>query len=435
MATFNPVCYKSPYEGVGDSAKTQLSTFHLLESVDRYLALSCPNLSHADDFGRELRTFQQVVIVLKEFCPFIETIAPGVCALKLRGPSRYFGGEDNLSELIHNRIATLVNAKITDKRLAIDVASISPVRIGIANGLWASLVAINNPRSTVLRVASIELGNYSGITSVVPTDTTSDFLAELPVSLLPNTNIIGTLHKLGINTIGSFANLTTEDVFSRFGKQVLLLHEMAKGLRSEVPGIRHYQKRNTLPPNIQPAKQQDFWGGSDASKERALGSLHKLESILGPEQIFIARLQGGWAPDDQYRFIPWNLQQTLRGSRGKLSSRPVLADKEKPWPGHFTHPFPSLVLVKPVLVHLRSNTQQAITVTRRSMLSDKPADISINGSQWHKVVNYAGPWTHESQWWSKHPKRQAYIQLTASNGCNCLLVFEHKTWFLNSVYD
>ena len=40
-----------------------------------------------------LRQFCRVVDALREVCPWVDAVRPGVCALPVRGPARYFGGE------------------------------------------------------------------------------------------------------------------------------------------------------------------------------------------------------------------------------------------------------------------------------------------------------------------------------------------------------
>jgi len=52
----------------------------------------------APDFG-------QVVSVVEEFCPRVEVLRPGACAIGVRGPARYFGGEGALAAKIIDAVA------------------------------------------------------------------------------------------------------------------------------------------------------------------------------------------------------------------------------------------------------------------------------------------------------------------------------------------
>ncbi|HEX7267986.1 MAG TPA: hypothetical protein VF256_11235, partial [Streptosporangiaceae bacterium] len=45
------------------------------------------------DTGPGAPEFGQVVSVVEGFCPRVEVLHPGACAIGARGPARYFGGE------------------------------------------------------------------------------------------------------------------------------------------------------------------------------------------------------------------------------------------------------------------------------------------------------------------------------------------------------
>jgi nucleotidyltransferase/DNA polymerase involved in DNA repair len=57
------------------------------------------------------------------------------------------------------------------------------------------------------------------------------FLAPLPIQHLPlSFDIQESLQHLGIKTIGQFANLSKEELQERFGKHIILTHELANGI-------------------------------------------------------------------------------------------------------------------------------------------------------------------------------------------------------------
>ncbi len=79
-------------------------------SPPRVLVLRCPDLlalvdaqdvsgsaGNVPDASPEAqeasRAFEPVVAIVEEFCPQVEVLRPGVCAIATRGPARYFGGE------------------------------------------------------------------------------------------------------------------------------------------------------------------------------------------------------------------------------------------------------------------------------------------------------------------------------------------------------
>ena len=43
------------------------------------------------------RAFEQVVRAVEAFCPQVEVLRPGACAIGASGPARYFGGEEELA--------------------------------------------------------------------------------------------------------------------------------------------------------------------------------------------------------------------------------------------------------------------------------------------------------------------------------------------------
>src|SRR3954469_21147129 len=57
------------------------------------------------DPEREARAREPVVAAVEAFCPRLEIVRPGVCAVATRGPSRYFGGDDALAERVTKAVA------------------------------------------------------------------------------------------------------------------------------------------------------------------------------------------------------------------------------------------------------------------------------------------------------------------------------------------
>src|SRR5580692_5844089 len=61
----------------------------------------CPGVVMlAPDPHGQARVFEPVVGALTDLCPGLEVLRPGLCALAVRGPARYFGGERSLVEKI-----------------------------------------------------------------------------------------------------------------------------------------------------------------------------------------------------------------------------------------------------------------------------------------------------------------------------------------------
>ena len=170
---------------------------------------TAPGSGEVWDTGPGAPEFGQVVSVVEGFCPRVEVLHPGACAIGARGPARYFGGEGALAAKIIEAVA--------DGGLA--------CQVGIADGLFAALLAAEHaqrPRDT--RRAQ------PGAVMRVPPGRTRAFLAPLPVSVLDSPDLADLLPRLGIRTLGEFASLPAAGVANRFGIPGVVAHRLARGL-------------------------------------------------------------------------------------------------------------------------------------------------------------------------------------------------------------
>ncbi len=168
----------------------------------------------APDPAAEARAFAPVLQALDDLTPRIEIDRPGQCAFLARGPSRYFGGDQPMSE----RAARLV-ADVLD--------GCTSVHVGTADSRFAAL-----------RAASLAEANHA---RVVPAGASAAFLASLPIGLLvADVNVpakrkvledlVDVLVRLGLTTMGAFAELDVGDVIARFGAVGVQAHTWALGL-------------------------------------------------------------------------------------------------------------------------------------------------------------------------------------------------------------
>ncbi|HEY0697855.1 MAG TPA: DNA polymerase Y family protein, partial [Micromonospora sp.] len=156
----------------------------------------CPGLIVVEhDPGRDARAFEPVVAAVEQIVAGVEVVRPGGCALAVRGPARYFGGEERAAERIVEQIAQ-------------DCAVES--QVGIADGLFAAGLAARTGQ-------------------IVPPGGTAEFLAGLPVRVLGRPDLADLLRRLGIRTLGDFAALPAGDVLARFGADAVLAHRLAAG--------------------------------------------------------------------------------------------------------------------------------------------------------------------------------------------------------------
>src|ERR1700722_17737230 len=148
--------------------------------------------------GAAARAFEPVVTIVEEFCPQVEILRPGVCAIPVRGPARYFGGE---AELARNLAEAVCRGGFT-------------CQVGIADGLFAAGLAARTGPTGLL----------------VPPGSAREFLAGFPVGVLGLPELCELLPRLGIETLGQLAVLPPAEAASRFGAEGKLACRLARGL-------------------------------------------------------------------------------------------------------------------------------------------------------------------------------------------------------------
>jgi protein ImuB len=159
----------------------------------------CPDLVQCqDDPDAQGRLFEQVAAAVEDFCPRVEVVRPGVCAIPVRGPARYFGGEQALAE----RVGDAVTARGFT------------CTVGVADGVFAAGLAAR--------------AGEAGI--VVSPGGTPEFLVPHSVAVLDRAELASLLVRLGIRTLGEFAALPPGDVLARFGPDGGAAHRLARGL-------------------------------------------------------------------------------------------------------------------------------------------------------------------------------------------------------------
>jgi len=179
----------------------------------RIMVVRCPPLCGPDASPagpQAARLFERVIGAVTGFCPNVEATEPGVCAFGVRGPARYFGGEEVLASKIIAAVAGL------------GVKS----RIGVADGMFAALLAARRAEP----VDSAGPADPAGPVLVIPPGGTAGFLAAQPVSVLADQDLAGLLKRLGLLTLGDLAALPASDVASRFGDAGEAVHRLARGL-------------------------------------------------------------------------------------------------------------------------------------------------------------------------------------------------------------
>jgi protein ImuB len=169
----------------------------------------CAGLTVIDaDDSSDARAFDVVVRAVEELVPLLVLDRPGRLSFPTRGPSRYFGGDDALARRVLDTVRAI---------------GIDDVRVGIADGdLAAGLAA----RATDV--------------VVVPPGETPGFLAPWSVGVLAphvegGAELAELLVRLGLRTVGAFAELPEAAVLARFGLAGVHAHRLARGEAVEGP--------------------------------------------------------------------------------------------------------------------------------------------------------------------------------------------------------
>ena len=443
----------------------------------------CPGLVVTQhDPDRDARAYEPVVAAVEAFCPRLEIVRPGVCAVATRGPSRFFGGDESLAAKVAGALAHVGGST------------------GIADGPFAAELAARNNQ-------------------VVPPGGTAAFLSSFPVDVLDLPELADLLIRLGIRTLGDLAALPAASVHARFGPEGLRAHRLASAtderpLAARVPppdfsvaaeldppaervetavfaarGLAHrlceeltaqglaisclrveadtehgetlvrrwrlegatplvlaervrWQLDGWLAGTVGPTggltllrlapdevvpdggHQLGFWGGDRALDDRAARALVHVQGLLGTEAVATAVPAGGRAPAEQVRLVPFG------------DAAPSEREEEAPWPGRVPMPSPATVHVHAVAAEVVDGDGRAVTVSGRGTASAEPALLSVDGGRWTEVVAWTGPWPMDERWWdSDTHRRRARWQVITADGTAHLLGVEGGRWSVEATYD
>ena len=454
----------------------------------------CPELIVLDaDPLAEARCFEQVVGLVEEHCPRIEVVRPGLAALPVRGPARYFGSEQAVAEVIRTAVAEQGYA----------------CAVGVADGTFAATLAARQPPSGI----------------VVAPGTTADFLAPQPVSVLDRPDLADVLTRLGIRTLGEFAALPEGDVLTRFGPDGALAHRLAGGRQARPPATRPPGEDLSVAVAFDPPRdaepvvfaarglaeqlhtqlalhgvtcdqvaievvtddgrhrsrlwrhagllsaaavaervrwQLDAWragGSSDGSTPGgAVAVLRLVPEQLVPGDGHQGALWGRSVTDERVDRAVTRIQAMLghtavvrpllAGGRGPAervlrvpwgdhTDPPRPADR--PWPGQVPAPAPAVVPVEPVPVEVTDAAGQPVTVSARCVVSAAPARVvGLPGADGRglSVRSWTGPWPADDQWWDAAAgRRLARFQVAMDDGRAWLLLVEAGSWRVEAGYD
>ena len=173
----------------------------------------CPELVvFADDPDRDARLFEPVAAAVEELAVGVEIVRPGIVAVPARGPAGYFGGEELAAERLIDQVADAHRRGVPGRHRRRAVRR-HPRRA---------------PRSASSRPARA-----------------AEFLAPLSVRELhrpaegqDRVDLVDLLRRLGLRTLGAFAEVPERDVSARFGADAVVAHRLARGGQERPPDRR-----------------------------------------------------------------------------------------------------------------------------------------------------------------------------------------------------
>ncbi len=456
----------------------------------------CPQLIVLPrDEAAESRVFEPVVGALEAIAPGVEITRPGLAAIAVRGPTRYFGGETGVLHALSRGVG------------GIPALGGADLLIGIADGAFAA-----------------EQAARRGL--IVDPGDSPAFLAGLPIETLDPSGtspLIDLLRRLGIRTLGAFAALPPRDVLARFGPDGAWAHREAGG-RDERPvagrrapvefavtldleppvdrvdtitfsarGIaeqfvldlaghglactclelqalsengeetvrrwRHAGVLSTVDVLDRVRWQLEGWLSGAGRPTGGIVRVRLVPVEVVPTGAHQQALWGGSGAGDERAARALARVQTLLGHGSVLSAvldggrdpgqrtrlvpwgdEPTpLRSPEQPWPGQLPAPAPSVLLDPPRPAQLLDTARRPVIVTERGVMPAPPALFGMDGAELAAVASWAGPWPVDERWWSAESARRVVrCQIVDVRGRAYLVtgtMTDQPRWQVDAVYD
>ncbi|HEY1486820.1 MAG TPA: DNA polymerase Y family protein [Micromonosporaceae bacterium] len=168
--------------------------------------------------------------------------------------------------------------------------------------------------------------------------------------------------------------------------------------------------------------QPGLWGEAGEERDRAHRAMHRVQGLLGPDQVLRPVLGGGNDPAGRVTLIPWGEEY-------------VPAVPDGPWPDRLPSPSPAYVPPGPTPAMVLDPEGRPVTVTGRLVLSGAPARIVL-GNETVDIVEWAGPWPVDERWWDRLRARAVLrFQARLADRRMVLLVLTRGRWELVADYD
>ncbi|MPZ63096.1 MAG: DNA polymerase Y family protein [Propionibacteriales bacterium] len=454
----------------------------------------CPDLVTLPyDPVLDARAFEPVVTAVEALTPGVEVVQPGLCALKARGPSRYYGGEAAAAAALIEHLETL---------------GVLDCRVGIADGLFAAEQAARVwPKQSGSRIHAVPVGG------------SANFLAPLPIDVLERPELADLLRRLGLRTLGAFAELSGTDVLTRLGTDGARAHRLARGADDRPVVARRPPPNHTREVDFEPSADRvdqvafavrgpadgfvadlaeqglvcvavrvevsaesgevrcrtwshPRWfdaadvvdrvrwqlqgiGGNDGGLASAVVRVRLFPEEVDAIGTHADGLWGG-APDERVHRAMSRVQSNLGhdavvsavvgGGRGSADRQTLVPWGDRPiprwsgdlpWPGSLPPPAPTTVYATPLPAEVVAADGEPVRVSGRGVVLGEPARFCPDGRhRLRPVAAWAGPWPVEERWWDESAERRlARFQIVGTGGDAWLLTVENGRWWTEARYD
>lgn len=258
----------------------------------------CPGLVVVEaDPHVEARAFEVVARAIEVFTPRLVLERPGRLSFPTRGPARYFGGDESLAAQLLEEVG---------------MRGVPDARLGVADGMFTAGLAAHTAAP-------------GGVHLVAPGDSTA-FLAPWPVAALGDPELAALLTRLGLRTVGAFADLPAPAVLGRFGPSGARAHRLARGFDEHAPALTDPPPELTETAELDPPATQVETVAFVAKglAERLLGRLETLglactrvtieaETEHGERRARCWRHEGALTPAALAARVRWQLEGWLTG--------------------------------------------------------------------------------------------------------------------------
>jgi protein ImuB len=442
----------------------------------------------------EARAFEPILAAIEGIAPGVELDRPGLAAIGMRGPTRYFGGENAVLHALSRAIG-----RHTDD-----------VLIGVADGAFAA-----------------EQAARRGI--IIPAGESPEFLADLDASILNESagpELVDLLRRLGIRTLGAFAALPAADVQARFGPNGAWAHRQAGGIDTRPIAARRPPVEFEISIELEPPLDRvdaiaftvratieqfvtdlanhglactcfELIAQTDRGEETTrrwrhagvLTAMDVTDRVRWQLEGWLHRRSGEpnapTGPVNLLRLTPIDTvptgvhQQALWGGNGAVDERahralarvqtllghgsvltPVVSggrgpaqrtqlvpwgdervavhSPEQPWPGRLPSPAPSVIIDPPRPVQVLNEAGRMVTVTERGAIPAPPTRFAFETGTFNTITAWAGPWPVDERWWdaaaAQHLVRLQLVDVSGRAYLVCFNLTEQR-WMLEGVYD